>query len=167
MTGEQLDLAEVEDAYQVVFPEVAALGKSGKRLADAIPRLLAELREARAELDDWRNREHEQQYVLTSPGGDPNDADLVSQQAADLALERPDLGTPWVRTVTRSEWGRYTAAPADEPTPEALRLRQAFRAAGEAIYGAGCGCCVMPCSCAADAAAFAAAMAEEAGDLDG
>lgn len=61
---------------------------------------------------------------------------------------------------------RYTAAPADEPTPEALRLRAAFRAAGEAMYGGGCDC-PGPCSCAADAAAFDAAMAEEAGGLGG
>ncbi|WP_030506412.1 hypothetical protein [Microbispora rosea] len=80
-------------------------------LLDAVPGLLDELREARAELDDWRNREHEQEYVLVGPGGDPNDADLVSQRAADLALERPELVTPWVRTVTTSEWERHISAP--------------------------------------------------------
>jgi len=56
-----------------------------------------------------------------------------------------------------------TPAPADEPTPEALRLRQAFREAGEAIYG-GCDC-PKPCSCQADAVTLTAQLAEEAGGL--
>jgi hypothetical protein len=72
--------------------------------------LVAEVERLRTELDEWRNREHQREYVLVGPDSDPNDADPVSQRAADLALERPDLGTPWVRTVSTGPWELYKPA---------------------------------------------------------
>ncbi|MGI5155772.1 hypothetical protein [Microbispora sp. CA-102843] len=95
-TPEALDPAEVEDAYKVVFPKVAALGKSGQRLADAIPLMLAELREARAGLAVTTNvetigtsrDEDTGRTVVTfyGPGRTRLDVDLGTDLAEPLAL---------------------------------------------------------------------------------
>jgi len=53
-TTPPLDLVEIEDAYRVVFPKVADLGRSGERLAAAIPQLLAEVERLRAEVEKLR-----------------------------------------------------------------------------------------------------------------
>ncbi|OPG13691.1 hypothetical protein [Microbispora sp. GKU 823] len=113
----------------------------------------AELARVRAMLDDARARCNEaeaklHQVAMTKVWTNEDGKRFVFVDDLAAALGLP--GEP---------------APADEPTPEQVRLRTALREAGEAMYG-GCDC-PRPCSCQADAATLTAALAEEAGDLDG
>lgn len=86
------------------------------------------------------------------------------RQVAEVPVHTGDDGGEFVLVADLAAV-LLPAAPAAEPTPEAARLRTAFREAGEAMYG-GCDC-PQPCSCAADSVALTAALVEEAGDLDG
>lgn len=134
-----------------------AYGVGDEPLTEA-EELRAEVERLRAQLEDWHGREHRHEYVLVGPDGDPNDADPISERAANLALERPnlDLGTPWIRTVSASPWTRYEQRHAEPGAPQLTPT--------PALSG-GCTCDTAegPCpACQPDADALTGALTDEA-----
>ncbi|MER7213246.1 hypothetical protein ABT340_39800 [Streptosporangium sp. NPDC000239] len=107
-----LDLAEVEDAYQVVVPTMAELGRSGERLADAIPLLLAELRTARERLAGVTAMPAGYRYAAISTlCPDPDDPDNAAPSAEAALAEVPHWkrGKALRRTVYLGPWEEISA----------------------------------------------------------
>jgi hypothetical protein len=98
-----VDLAEVEDAYQVVFPKVAWLGSSGERLVDAVPLLIAELREARRRLAEFEALPTREEWAVTDNDSTPPRAALGGYHLAPEVAMRvaAEHGVQvWRRVVT-------------------------------------------------------------------
>lgn len=108
-----LNLAEIEDAYKVVFPNLIDLGPNGERLTDAIPHLLAELRAARIELDRWQALTAvEHQYATTEDDQAPADGRQITPLTYDQANAAAATGAiVWATTTYTTGWERHTAPP--------------------------------------------------------
>ncbi|MFI7628445.1 hypothetical protein [Microbispora rosea] len=155
---------------------VVAYGEGTEPLTEAED-LRAELERVRAELHDLRG-----QNAMTESNFDNFAEGAIAEQ--DQLRERAEAAEEKLRQVAEAPVhtdaegrevvlvsdlaaGLLPPAPADEPTPEQARLRAALREAGE--RAAICTCSEFgPCpACAPDAEALTAALAEEAGDLNG
>lgn len=142
--------------------------------------LLAEVERLRAELADLQGQtamteQHFANYVAEAIVAQDQLRECAEAAEADgerlervlrRAFEELESGKPHEAEQTLRE-ALFIPTPADEPTPEAARLRVALREAGERMSI--CTCSEFgPCpACAPDAAALEAALAEEAGDLNG
>jgi hypothetical protein len=71
-------------------------------------RVRSAIRQAFAELDDWRGREHRYEYTTTEGDAAPTWSPTWSGHRH--LREQPGY-TPWVRTVSTSGWRRYEAPP--------------------------------------------------------
>jgi hypothetical protein len=109
-----LDLDDVAQHYHEALAEdMTGIPAHCAEALAAVPGLLSRLRTAEEELADWRGREHRYEYSrtfgpapsLTSPPW------LVNREEAEQAWERPELGVPWVRTITTSGWDLHEPSP--------------------------------------------------------
>lgn len=86
-------------------------------IGDDVPRLIAELQAAEAELERvhayWDSCTHVYEYVLTRPDATPDDggAAHVTAQQADNAVDHPERFKPWARTTSTSPWAPHQAPP--------------------------------------------------------
>ncbi|MEU0516617.1 hypothetical protein [Streptosporangium sp. NPDC006007] len=78
---------------------------------NAVPRLLARLRAAEAELADWRGRSHRYEYAVTYREEEPSSVVRVTRAHAERAWSDGIGYTPWVRTISTSDWAELTEAP--------------------------------------------------------
>ncbi|GIH69479.1 hypothetical protein [Sphaerimonospora thailandensis] len=109
-----VDLGVLTDIHARHLVEGAsAEGKEAAQiLLEYMPALIAELRQARAELEAWHGRDHRHEYALTPDGDKPGPYSGVNRSIAERAAgDRPDLGTPWERTISTSQWTRYEPSP--------------------------------------------------------
>ncbi|GAA0853243.1 hypothetical protein ACFQVD_26880 [Streptosporangium amethystogenes subsp. fukuiense] len=67
-------------------------------------RVRSAIRRAFAELEDWRGRTHRYEYTTT-------EGDAAPTWSGDRHPREKPGYTPWVRTVSTSDWRRYEAPP--------------------------------------------------------
>lgn len=115
-----VDIDEIEAAYQAARGEHAVLGAATAAALGAVPRLLAEIRYARAALERWRSlHPMGRSYTLTEDGHPPNawhsvSIPTVGLDQADAAAAEREQGrgpTPWVKTAYESPWRRHELPP--------------------------------------------------------
>ncbi|WP_326829719.1 hypothetical protein OIE13_06155 [Streptosporangium sp. NBC_01810] len=108
-----LDLDELAATLADARNDPGELGQATAEVLAAVPHLLARLRAAEAELEDWRNRTHRYEYGTTLgplPGTSGEPFWPVSRDQAELAWQQTGL-TPWVRTISTSDWAELTEPP--------------------------------------------------------
>lgn len=123
IAGWGLSLEEIEAALAIARRDdvppgrpVAEVDAALKALAYlAIPQLLAEVRELRADQERWRSLEAESRFLVTAgpPPGPGVPVDAVTREAADvIAMADPDAfpgATPavWARHTYSTAWERH------------------------------------------------------------
>ncbi|MER5322313.1 hypothetical protein [Streptosporangium roseum] len=107
-----LNLDEVTNDYeQALNEDMSGIPEHCAQALAAVPELLARLRAAETELSEWRKREHRYEYAITD-GQPPTEHGVrLPYEEALVACERPELGTPWARTISTSPWGLLEAPP--------------------------------------------------------
>lgn len=81
-------------------------------LLEAVPQLLAQLKAAEAELEEWRGMEVRHEFLLAAPPGQVGWVTAATREQADRALMDPAYyGTPWGRSVYTTPWRPHEAAP--------------------------------------------------------
>ncbi|GIH26013.1 hypothetical protein Aph01nite_43230 [Acrocarpospora phusangensis] len=102
-----VDLDEVQTRHEAAMrTESTAIGEDAQFVMwEAVPRLIAELRAARADLGRWQSLARRYEYAITADGSvPPQDAPLVAPEATDPVVNDPSLGKAWQRAVLLPEW---------------------------------------------------------------
>lgn len=105
-----VNLDEIEESFSQERDKIREIGGNAAYVADALPYLIEELRQARAAAERMAAAAR-QEYAVTDGPPPADDAELVTGEQADLVLANSKMKVVWGRDVYPAPWAQLSGEP--------------------------------------------------------